>query len=274
MRNIFLVFALLLTISQAGTAQRSADTTAVIREFNDVMAFSVQPYLHYTSVISMRTGPMAPSADTGRILHGSFYKYDNDLYYGSEQEEMYLQDSLMIKVDHRHKTIQVSKVDVATKKNMDLVPLKKMDQQKLLRSHYTISKRPDEGDTASIVIRSQAAMNVGQSRGEEILMEYTKQGHLPLLMQITVRIREQESDQVKNILKSSGFDVQQMKEDMGGQPSLVMTQTASVQFGAMETTREAAMQMPLWKEKLFYDPVSGSYSGKGDYSGYRIIKTF
>lgn len=274
MRSIFLGFVLLLVISRAGMAQRSTDTSAVIREFNDVMAFTVQPYLHYTSVTSLRTGPMTPLADTGRILQGSFYKYDDDLYYGSDQEEMYLQDSLMIKVDHLHKTIQVSKVDVATKKNMDLLPLKKMDRQKLLRSHYTISKMPEEGDTESIVIRSLAARDVGQSGGQEMLMEYTKQGHLPLLMQITVRIREQATDQVEGMLKSSGFDVQQMREDLAGQQSLVMTQTASVRFGAMETTREAAMQMPLWKEKLSYDPVSGNYSGKGDYSGYRIIKTF
>ena len=157
---------------------------------------------------------------------------------------------------------------------MDLLPLKKMDQQKLLRSHYTICKMPDEGDTESIVIRSQAARDVGQSGGQEMLMEYTKQGHLPLLMRIAVRIREQASDQMANMLKSSGFDVQQMKEDLGGQQSLVMTQTASVRFGAIETTKEAAMQMPLWKDKLSYDPVSGNYSGKGNLSGYRIIKTF
>jgi hypothetical protein len=149
-----------------------------------------------------------------------------------------------------------------------------MDRQKFLRSHYTISKMPDEGDTESIVIRSQAARDVERSAGEEMLMEYTKEGHLPLLMQITMRLREPATDQVVNMLKSSGFDVQQMKEDLSGQQSLVMTQTALVRFGLMETTKEAALQMPLWKEKLSYDPVSGNYSAKGNYSGYKIIKTF
>jgi hypothetical protein len=274
MRNKLIGVLFMLAVGQTGMAQRSADTAAVIREFNDVLAFAVQPYLHYTSTISLHTGPMISASDTGNMLHGNFYKYGDDLYYGTEHEEMFLQDSLMIRVDHHRKTISVSKVDVATKKKMDLLPLKKMDRQRLLRDRYTISKMPEQGDTESIVIRSQPGRNMGQSAGAEMRMDYAKQGHLPFLLQVTMKVRERESPQVAGMMRTKGFDVGQMVEEQDGQRSLVMTQTARVCFLTLETTKEKAMQMPAWQEKISYDPVSGNYKGKGEWSGYEVVKTF
>ena len=263
---------LLLAISCRALAQPAADTAAVIREFDDVMAFAVQPYVHFTSVMALHSGPMLPPGDTGRILHSNFYKYEDNLYYGNEQEEMYLQDSLMIRVNHRQKVIQISKVDVSTKKNMDILPLKRADRQRLLRNRYTIAKMPDRGDTGVIVIRPQAGRSAGQSMNTEILMEYTKSSHLPLLMRMTTLQRTSEA--MSGALKANGFDVVHMSEERDGIRSLIMTQTASMRFETMETAKETARHMPLWTDKIAYDPMSGNYMGKGDYSDYRIIKTF
>jgi hypothetical protein len=274
MRNSLICLVLLLATGQTGIAQRAADTTATIKEFNAVMAFAVQPYVYYTSVTALRSGPMLAPADTGRILHGRFYKYEDDLYYGNEQEEMYLQDSLMIWVDHHRKTIRIGKVDVATKKNMDLLPLSKKDRQKLLRSGYIIGQLPDRGDTGAIVFRTKTSHEALQTAGTEVLLEYTKKEHLPLLMRMTTRVREQQTEAISTMLRSSGFDVQRMGEDVDGVRSLIMTETASVRFGTMETTKEKAMQMPVWKDKIAYDPLSGNFSGKGNYYGYQVIKTF
>jgi hypothetical protein len=271
MRRRLLIFLLLATGARV-FAQPAADTAAVIREFDDVMAFAVQPYLHFTSVMALHSGPMLPPGDTGRILHSNFYKYEDNLYYGNEQEEMYLQDSLMIRVNHHQKVIQISKVDVATKKNMDILPLKRMDQQKLLRNRYKIGKMPDRGDTGVIVVRPQEGRMAGESMNTEILMEYTKSSRLPLLMRMTTRQRASET--MSGALKANGFDVVHMSAEENGIRSLIMTQTASMRFETMETTKEMAMHMPLWKDKIAYDPMSGNYIGKGEYSDYRIIKTF
>jgi hypothetical protein len=271
MRRRLLIFLLLATGAPA-IAQSAADTAAVIGEFDEVMAFAVQPYVHFTCVMALHAGPMLPPGDTGRILHSDFYKYEDNLYYGNEQEEMYLQDSLMIRVNHHQKVIQISKVDVATKKNMDILPLKRTDRQKLLRNRYTIGKMPDRGDTGVIVIRPQAGRTAGESMNTEILMEYAKSSHLPLLMRMTTRQRASET--VAGALKANGFDVVHMVEEEAGIRSLIMTQTASMRFETMDTTKETAMHMPLWKDKIAYDPMSGNYMGRGDYTDYRIIKTF
>jgi hypothetical protein len=273
MSNKFWGFLVLLIGSQAGMAQPPIDTTAVIGEFNEVMAFAVQPYLHYTSLTTLRTPAMSGSADTGSVLHGEFYKYGDELYYGNEREETFLQDSLMIRINHDRKSIWISKVDVSTKKNMDVLPLKNVDRQKLLRDRYTIGKMPERGDTESIVIRPQAGRVGGLSAGKEILIEYTRE-KTPLLMKVTLQSRQPSSPQAIQALQAKGFNVKQMMEDDNGVPALVMTQTMTVRFGAVEATKEKVMAMPRWKDRIGYDPVAGTYSGKGGYSGYHVIKTF
>jgi hypothetical protein len=273
MKRRILVFIGLLCAGSAG-AQRTSDTAAVIKELDAVMGFAVQPYVHYTSVMAMLTGPMLPPGDTGRIVHADFYKYKDDLCYRSEAQEVYLQDSLMVQVDHQHKVIQIGRVDVATKKNMDLLPLKRKDRDRLLRNRYTITKLPDQGDTSAIVLKSQTGGTRENPIGTEVMMQYTKSGHLPLLMRLTVRQREPASAAMSAVLRTNGFDVQRMTEEAGGVRSLVMTQVASMRFGEVELTEEKAMGMPLWKERLSYDAASGEYRGKGSCSGYQIIKTF
>jgi hypothetical protein len=76
------------------------------------------------------------------------------------------------------------------------------------------------------------------------------------------------------VLKAKGFNVKQMMEDDNGIPALVITQTMTVRFEAVEATKEKAMAMPRWKDRIGYDPISGIYSGKDGYSGYHVIKTF
>jgi hypothetical protein len=84
--------------------------------------------------------------------------------------------------------------------------------------------------------------------GVEMMLVYTRESHLPVQMQVTMRLRPQGTEQVK--------------------------QTAAVDFGTIETTKQKAAEMPSWKDRLTYDPVSNIYKGKGPCSGYEVIKTF
>jgi hypothetical protein len=268
------ILLLLSVVSQGLYAQADEDTSAVIREFDNLMAFATQPHLHYTFVLALHSGPMLPPADTGQILHGNFYKSGDDLYYGTEQQETYLQDSLMIVVDHRREMIRINKVDVATKKNMDLLPLAKKKRQKLFRNEYTISKMPDQGDTAAIVMRSHPIHAGAQVTTAEIFTQYSKSGQVPLMMRLTTEVRQQQSPQVMQMLRTSGYDVQRMSVDEGGVRSLLVRNTMALRYGTIDTTVATAQGMPWWKDRIAYDPRSGNFSGKGQYGGYRIIKTF
>ena len=273
LRSLSILFLLSVT-SQGLYAQADEDTSAVIREFDNLMAFATQPHLHYSFVLALHSGPMLPPADTGQILHGNFYKSGDDLYYGTEQDETYLQDSLMIVVDRRREMIQINRVDVATKKNMDLLPLAKKKRQKLFRNEYTISKMPDQGDTGTMVMRSHPIRTGARITTAEILTQYSKSGQVPLLMRLTTEVRQQQSPQILQMLRTSGYDVQQMSVDQGGIRSLLVSSTMSMRYGTMDTTEATAQRMPWWKDRIAYDPRTGNFSGKGECRGYRVIKTF
>jgi hypothetical protein len=252
MSNKKYLIPFLLATGLSTHAQHYTDTGALIKEFDKVMAFAVQPFLCYTSTTTLRYGSRGNATNDGHILHGHFFKMNDDLYVGNEQEEMYLQDSLMIRVNHPRKTIQLNRVDFASKKRMDILPLKKMDMQKMLREHYTIAAMPDEGDTGRILIRSREGGNSGHSVGMEMFLQYTRQMHLPLLMEITIFLPQQNA----------------------GSTTDMLTQTVSIRFGTIGMTKEQAVQMPLWKEKIAYDDSTGTFTGIGPYDGYELIKTF
>jgi hypothetical protein len=272
-----LIIAIFLTACLASSSdahcQKRSDTTAIIHEFNKVMAFAVQPYLSYTSIMTLRSGPLA-AADTGRVLHNQFYKLQDDLYYGNEEEEVFLQDTLLVQVNHHRKSINLGLVDAAFRKKMDVLPLQKMDMQRLLRSHYTIMQEPDEGDTACITMRSEDPTGLQRVAGSEIRIRYIRQTHLPVLMAVMLRMRQPVSSQGVDMLKQKGFDVAKMVEDQGGKQSLITTENLSVRFGAIADTREDAMKMPSWKDRIAYDPVKQHFSGKGGWEDYEVVKTF
>jgi hypothetical protein len=268
-----IIILLLLAAVGPARAQHVRDTTAVIRDLDDVMAFAVQPYVYFRSTTSLMTGPMRNGRDSITRLHGKFYKCGEDMYYGTEAEELFVQDSLMIRIDHHRKAITIRRIDMATKKNIDLLPLKKTDLQKLLRGHYLIGETPMGGDTAMISIRSQPAMMLARWLSAEMRVEFKKDSHLPLIMEVMMRVRQEGSNQIGDLLIKQGFDVDEMKESLNGVPFFVMDQTAAVRFDEVMTTREQAIQMPLWTEKLVYDRIAG-FTGTGVCVGYAVTKSF
>ena len=257
-----------------GRAQKVADTMAIIRDFDNVMEFAVQPYVHFTAKVILSNGPMLPPGDTGRVMHAEFYKLRDDLYYGIEAQEVYLQDSLMVRVDHEHRMIQIDRVDVATKKNLDVLPLKRKDKDKLFRNRYSASRVAGRGDTTEIRFASAPAARYPGSRALAVRVVYSRNAHLPLLMEITTTVWEPESEEATAGLRSNGFNVQQMKQETGGVRGLVMSQTAAMQFGSVQLTEQSAGAMPLWTRRLAYDPVSGEFSAIGVCDGYRVMKAF
>jgi len=274
MRKIIYLQGLLMLMICHASAQKRSDTTAVIKEFNQVMAFSVQPYLHYSSIISLRSGPMTDTAKGNSVLHNEFYKVQDDLYYGNEQEEIFLQDSLMVRVSHSRKSIQLSKVDMETKKRVDILPLKKTDMQKMFRERCTLSRLPDEGDIGQILISTHEKQAPQGFVSSDMLVVYHRGSHLPVRMEMSMHVRNEENEQMTQVLKANGFDVVKMVSEKDGKRSLAMTRTASVSFGEIDITKEKATKMPLWRDRVNYDDNSKNYSGKGRCEGYEVIKTF
>jgi hypothetical protein len=105
-------------------------------------------------------------------------------------------------------------------------------------------------------------------------LEFIKDTHLPLVMEVIMGIRQDGSEQTGELLKKQGFNVEKMKDSLNGVRFFVMNETAAVRFDEVAMTREQAMQMPLWTEKLAYDRTAGQFRGTGNCAGYAVTKTF
>jgi len=107
-KHSFLI--LLLVFCQPCFCQEKTDTAAMIKEFKKVMEFTRQPFVYVTTTTTVQSQPVLDAQDTLRT-QGVFYKNETDLYYSTGQEEMYLQDSLLVQVNHDRKTIWISRND-------------------------------------------------------------------------------------------------------------------------------------------------------------------
>jgi len=264
----------LLAGHHSASAQHARDTTAAIRDFDAVLAFAIQPYVYYSSTTYLLTGPMRSGRDSGTSEHGKFYKCGDDMYYGTEDQELYIQDSLYITINHERKAIDIQRVDVATKKNLDLLPLKKAAIRRLFRDRFLISETSVGADTGVIIIRPQTMFPSDRLRRSEMRLEFAKQSLLPLFMEVTMHLPEDGSTQTRTQLKEKGFNVSHMADSLNGVPYLVLNERASIHFDQIATSKEQAELMPHWTDKVSFDPISGQFQGKGDCANYRVTKTF
>lgn len=93
-------------------------------------------------------------------------------------------------------------------------------------------------------------------------------------MEMTIRLRNEETEQMREIFTGNGFDVSRMESESGGKKSLSLTQQVVVRFEHIETSEEKAVKMPLWAERVGYDQETKTFSGKGRCEGYEVIMTF
>lgn len=266
------LFGLMLMCGRPVMAQKKTDTAELIKDFNRVMSFSVQPYLYYTSLTSLFSEPSVTATDTAILMHNRFYKLKDDLYYGNEQEETFLQDSLLIQISHVRKTIQLNKVDIASKAKLDVMPLQKTDIQKLLREHYTLSQSVENGDTIQLLIRQQS--RPGLSDNMVVQLSYMRKTFLPLEMKMIVSAKQKATGEMISQLAAQGVNTDKMVENIGGEPYLVFSQTADTQFTDIKLSEEQAEQMPRWKEEVAYDGNQKTFTGKGICEGYEVIQAF
>ena len=264
----------LVVICQLCAAQKNQDTAAIISAFNRVMEFAVQPDLYYTSTTSMHSIPAIRIPGSTPVLHNVFYKVNNDLYYGNEQEEVYLQDSLMITINHIRKTILINKVDVATKEKMDLMPLKKASMQKMLREHFVISQQQRQGDTLAITIHSHDRTELGNMANTEMVVLYSKPSYLPYAMQVTQQMRQPASEQLLAVLNSQGLMTQTTLTETQGVKYIYMSQTATINFSAIETSGKKSKDMPVWKNSLSFDEQLQSFKGTNKCAEYEVTQNF
>lgn len=268
-----LIVTIWYIMMQAGHAQSNRDTTAMVKDFNKVMSFAVQPYLYYTTVTRMDALPVLENQDTASI-YGVFYKAETNLYYKNGHDEVYLQDSLLIQINDDQKTIWIRKVDMATRDNLNISPLGNKKIQELFKKEYTIDKSVVNNKRVRMNFEAKKPVGDGGGITTQIGLEYQAENFQPLLMDIHINMQEPANDELLAALKTEGIEDPRLIQIIDGNKYVIRKQQVSISFLDMDTSKEKAMQMPDWRSKLLYDTSKNDFAAKGIYSEYEITKTF
>ena len=266
-------FLFILLTGQLSYGQSETDTALLLKEFNKVMSFTIQPYVYYKSITKLDADPVIQSQDTIH-MSGVFYKNLNDLYFGNGLETIYLQDSLMIQINNKRKSIWISKVDVSTKDNMNVLPISNKAFQEIFKKNYAIKKLMVNDSTGRLnfqTIKTPGALNNITSN---IDLEFSEKTILPSLMKMQIIMSEVAGDDLLTALKNESVDVKPLIQTIDGVNYFIRKQQATIIFETIDNTKEKAMQMPSWKTVLSFNSQAMDYTGIGKYADYEITKTF
>ncbi len=264
---------LLLTAGKTAYCQAVTDTGALIKEFNKVMSFTVQPYLYYTTVTRLSASPVMNAEDTMR-LQGVFYKNGNDLYYSNGQEETYLQDSLYIQINSERKTIWISKVDMDSKDKLNVLPLSNTGLQEIFRRNFSVVKTIAANNISRLSFETKQKTSGRSIISTVIGIEYTSNDHIPKRMDMETSIQETAAPELQAALKEENINIAPLMQTIDGIQYLVRKQQVIIEFDNIDNARVKAMQLPSWKDKLQLNAITAEYNGKGIYKDYEVTKTF
>jgi hypothetical protein len=274
MNNIKSIFSFLLLLFPAlAYCQQATDTAALILEYNKVMSFTAQPYIHYTTLTKLSANPVLLSQDTASLM-GEFFKNNTDIYSNNVKEEMYMQDSMMVSISNDRKTIWLNKVDVDTKDRMNVISPFGKDVQEIMKRNYAISKSSPDDNTGRIVFetrRPQTSVAVSNTR---ITIEYDSKSYLPRNINIDISMKEAIDEETIAALKEEEVDEKKLVKEINGVKYLVRSQSIYILFTAIKNDKENVMQMPSYNTCLDYNAVTQEFTGKGKYKDYEITKLF
>jgi hypothetical protein len=267
------ILILILSFAVVKATAQDKDTTAMLKDFNKVMSFGAEPYLHYTAVTKISSYPVMQKEDT-LTTNVEYYKNESNYYSGTQREELYIEDSLYIEVNHNRKTIWVSTVNDDIKKNMNKLPIKNKEWQALFKRDYTISQAAINKTTSRLNFKtvqkldslSQIVVNIG--------LQYASKNYMPQIMEMDVNARQAIAEETVQQLKDNGTNTSQLVQKIAGISYMIRNQKLTMEFSNMDNSKEKARQMPSWKDKLDYDEATKEFTAKEKYSDYEVTKTF
>lgn len=264
---------LLLFLPALAYCQPATDTAALILEYNKVMSFTAQPYIHYTTLTKLSANPVLQSQDTASLI-GEFFKNNTDIYSNNVKEEMYMQDSLMVSISNDRKTIWLNKVDVETKDRMNVITPFGKDVQEIMRRNYTISKSSQDENTSSIVFETRRPQTTEAVSNTRITIEYDSKSYLPRNINIDISMKEPADEETIAALKDEEVDEKKLVKEINGVKYLIRSQSMYIQFMAIKSDKANVMQMPSYNSCLDYNTVTQEFTGKGKYKDYEVTKLF
>jgi hypothetical protein len=270
--KIFLV-TLLLAFCCAGNAQEGKDTAGIVREFRKLMEFMRRPYVFYTTKTTIASRPVIVPQDTA-TMQGRFYKNGTDVYYSNGPDEVYLQDSLMVQVNHERKSIWISRVDMKSKEKMNVLQVGNDQLLQIMQNNYSMQNTMLDHRTIQLHFASRQMQGHSTYLTSLMDLQYDEKTDLPQQLSVEIRMQQPASDAMVAAFKEQGIDVSKLIETINGARWLVRTQKMTTAFNEISNEKKIAMQMPWLTSVLDYDIGGAKFTAKAAYTAYEITKTF
>ena len=265
---------LLLLLLVNNKSINAQDTTAMVKDLNRVLAFAVQPYLYYKSTTKMEATPILQPEDTATIK-SEYYKNGTNIYSTNSIEDIYLEDSFYVEINHNRKTIIIRKVDVATKVKMNQLPLDNKIMQDLFRKNYTISRNEINKNTGKINFESVQKPDSLSTITMLIGLEYDTKMYLPIKLIMSVVAKQQIEEENVQELQNQGTVTKDLIQKEGDRVFMNRKQKMTMSFDGLDNSKQKVAQMPSWKTELFYDKKTNDFTVKNlKYTDYEITRSF
>jgi hypothetical protein len=270
MKYIKTVIVLLFAFAQS----HAQDTATMLKDFNKVMAFGSQPYLHYTAVTKMASSPIMQLQDT-MSTSMIFYKNLSNYYSSNQHEELYMEDSFYIEINHDRKSIWISTINEDLKKKMDKLPMDNKEWQKIFKKDFQISQTSINKTSSKLGFKTIQVLDSLSNIVINIGLQYVSKSYMPELMEMEVNAKQVLSAENLQGLKDNGTNTEGLVQAIGENNFMVRKQKLTMVFSNLDNSKEKAMQIPTWKSKLDYDITTKVFTKKeGTYADYELTKTF
>ncbi len=249
------------------------DTAALIKEFKKVADFSRQPYLYYSMQTRLESSPMISCTDTA-TTDAEFYRNGTDVYYKNGAEELFLEDSLLISVNHEKKTIWISKTDKSSKESSaGLFPGNKVLQD-MLKKGFTIQKPLTSDGFSHLQFTNKQMAGLSNVLSSRINISYHHDTFLPLALHIEMRMQQPADEDLVTQIKNMGVAEKKLLQEIDGSLYLVRSQTMSCAFNTISTSKEKAALIPKWQNKISFDAADHRFVGMAELQEYTLSQTF
>lgn len=259
-RSLFFLLFICLYLQTDAQIGKTIDTAAIIKTYNKVLSFANKPFVYYTTISTMQASPVLASTDTIPIT-GVFYKAASDLYYKNGNEELYLQDSLLVKINHARKSILIAKVDDEAKEqlknhNTNLKPL-----QEAIRKQFTITSAVLNNSVAKISLESKK-QPLDKPISTHIELEYNPNNFMPISMTVAFKLAQPASVELLTMYKEQGIEIDRLLQNIDGQVYIIRSQIVKSHFNQIQANKEAVAEIPKWTQCLTYDVANNTFIPK------------
>lgn len=268
------VWMTILAVILSGTAVKAQeDTAALIKSFYKVMAFASKPFVSYTGHFSLESQPILEPEDSASG-ETSFYKNQTDVYYKSGKDEMYLQDSFLIQIDHDKKTVWMSKVDIPSKSKLNNPVLNNRQLQQFMRQRYSIEELQETPGNSGLRLKSKIVTGLSTVVSSTIDLNFLQSDYRPASLVFEMRLQQPWNEELAGQIQQAGYNENKLYQDIGGKKFIVRTQRLTTLFDSIDYSPGKASEIPRWTEVLAYDTDNDRYTPRGNCAGYELTKTF